>query len=188
MGRSGAPVPPGTPPASPSPSKASFAPVVDAATRVLILGSLPGEVSLARQQYYANPRNQFWALMSAVLETPLPEAYGERLAALLAAGVGLWDVIRTAERTGSLDADIRNPEPNALRELVGTLPALRAVAFNGGKASAVGRKALGAVPGLALISLPSSSPAHAALSFERKRAAWLKLRPFVGIGAAPPAA
>lgn len=162
-----------------TPLKSSFAPVVDANTRLLILGSLPGEVSLARSQYYANPRNQFWALMEAVLDAPMPAGYAERLAALRAAGVGLWDVIRTAERTGSLDADIRNHQPNALAELVAGLPALQAVAFNGAKASAVGRKQLGEVCGLALVSLPSSSPAHATLAFERKRSAWLQLRPFV---------
>lgn len=164
--------------------KSSFDPVVDPDARLLVLGSLPGEVSLAQGRYYANPRNQFWALMGEVLGTPLPDAYPERLATLRAAGVGLWDVIRTAERTGSLDADIRNHQPNALAELVESLPALRAVAFNGAKAAALGRKALAGVSGPALVTLPSSSPAHAALSFARKREAWLQLRPFLGIGAA----
>ena len=88
--------------------KRSFAPVVDANTRILVLGSLPGEASLRAAQYYANPRNQFWRLMEPVVEGPLTDLpYEARLATLLSAGVGLWDVIRSANRAGSLDADIR---------------------------------------------------------------------------------
>lgn len=161
-------------------TKSSFPAVADTRTRLLILGSLPGEISLAHAQYYAHPRNQFWRLMETVIEQPLAEvAYAERLAILLAAGVGVWDVIASAERLGSLDTNIRNHQSNALADLAATLPELRAIAFNGGKASSLGRKQLGPEPGYALITLPSSSPAHAALSFERKRAEWKALANFV---------
>ena len=155
--------------------KAGFPPVVDADTRVLILGSLPGEASLAVQQYYGNPRNAFWRLMEGVLGAPLvPLAYEDRLAALRARGVGLWDVIAEAERPGSLDAAIRDPAANDLLALVETLPALRLVAFNGGTAAKLGGRLIGErVPTLAL---PSSSPAHAARSFEQKAMAWNALR------------
>ena len=101
------------------------------------------------------------------------------LATLLEAGVGVWDVIASAERLGSLDTNIRNHQANALADFAATLPELRAVAFNGGKASSLGRKQLGLEPGYALITLPSSSPAHAALSFEQKRAEWQTLASFV---------
>ena len=152
--------------------KASFAPVADARTRLLVLGSLPGEKSLAAAQYYANPQNQFWRLMQAVTGSPLLSLpYGERLELLLAAGVGLWDVVGSAVRPGSLDTAIRDHQPNALPELCASLPDLRAVAFNGGKSAKLGMKILADRPGLALISLPSSSPAHA-VRFERKLAAW----------------
>ena len=159
--------------------KAGFPAVVDANTRVLILGSLPGEASLAAQQYYGNPRNAFWRLMEGVLDTPLvPLAYEDRLAALLAKGVGLWDVIAEAERPGSLDAAIRDPAANDLVTLIDTLPVLRGVAFNGGAAAKLGARLVGdRVPTLAL---PSSSPAHAARSFEEKLALWGQLRTWLG--------
>ena len=160
-------------------SKASFPAVADADTRVLILGSLPGEISLSRAQYYAHPRNQFWRLTGAAIGADLDGlAYLERLAALRAVGVGLWDVIASAERRGSLDAAIRDHQANALAEFAATLPRLRAVAFNGAKASAIGRRLLDGA-GLALITLPSSSPAYTA-PFERKAADWLQLRTFLG--------
>ena len=151
--------------------KAGFPAVTDASTRVLILGSLPGEASLAAQQYYGNPRNAFWRLMEGVLGAPLvPLAYEDRLTTLLAHGVGLWDVIGEAERPGSLDAAIRDPAANDLVALIDTLPNLRGVAFNGGTAAKLGARLVGdRVPTLAL---PSSSPAHAARSFGDKLALW----------------
>lgn len=158
--------------------KSSFPPVVEPGVRLLVLGSLPGEVSLARQQYYAYPLNQFWRLIGHVLGRELPAAYEARLATLLAAHVGLWDVVRTATRAGSLDASIRGQAPNALAELIATLPRLQAVAFNGATASAIGRRALGDVRGVELVSLPSSSPAYT-LAFERKAQAWSVLRRFL---------
>ena len=151
---------------------------MDDRTRLLVLGSLPGEISLARAQYYANPRNQFWALMGAVIDAELvPLAYPDRLAAMLARGVGLWDVVGSAARNGSLDGAIRSHQANDLRALIDRLPNLRAVAFNGGKSAQIGRKALGPVE-LHLAALPSSSPAYT-LPFEAKRSAWLALRRFL---------
>ncbi|HWU49397.1 MAG TPA: DNA-deoxyinosine glycosylase [Asticcacaulis sp.] len=167
--------------------KASFLPVVTAGTRVLVLGSLPGEESLARGQYYAHPQNQFWRLIGDVIGEPLAERdYDARLAVLNAAGVGLWDVVRSATRKGSLDADIRDHEPNALADLIANLPNLRAVAFNGGKAAQIGRRQIGASESLILIDLPSSSPART-LSFERKRIEWRRLRTFLRDDPAPDA-
>ena len=156
--------------------KRAFDPVVDANTRLLILGSLPGDASLRAGQYYGHPRNAFWRLIGGVIGRDLAAlSYEDRLAALRAAGVGLWDVIASAERPGSLDAAIRAPEAADLRALVATLPALRAVAFNGGKAAKLGRAVLAdRSEGVALIDLPSSSPAHAR-PFEEKAAAWAAL-------------
>jgi TDG/mug DNA glycosylase family protein len=158
--------------------KRSFPPVVDPSTRLLVLGSLPGEVSLARQRYYAHPRNQFWRLIGAVAGVALDALpYEERLAALLARGIGLWDTVGAATRRGSLDGNIRTVERNALLALVETLPNLRAVAFNGGKSAALGAPQL-AGSGLALVALPSSSPAYT-LSFDAKLAEWRKLADFL---------
>lgn len=158
--------------------KSSFAPVVDADTRVLILGSLPGEMSLAARQYYANPRNQLWRLIEAVTGQPMPAAYDDRLAHLLTLRIGLWDTVKSAHRAGSLDAAIRDHQANALPELVARLPSLRAAAFNGGKSASIGRPQLAGVPGLALLDLPSSSPAFT-MAFETKLEAWRKFGEFL---------
>lgn len=144
------------------PRARGFEPVVDARTRLLILGSLPGEVSLKASQYYAHPRNAFWPLVGGLVGEDLAAlAYRERLERLKAHGVGLWDVIASAQRSGSLDAAIRSPEASDLRHLVADLPVLRAVAFNGGLAARLGRRILSGLDHLQLIDLPSSSPAHA---------------------------
>ena len=157
-----------------------FPPVTRPDTRLLVLGSLPGAVSLARQRYYAHPQNQFWRLIGAVIERELvPLGYEARLEALLDAGVGLWDTVAAATRKGSLDADIRLHRASDLAALVETLPELRAVAFNGGTSARIGRKQLQGVAGLALVDLPSSSPAYASLPFARKREAWLALRAYL---------
>lgn len=157
----------------------SFAPAVDGTARLLILGSLPGTASLRRQQYYAHPQNQFWRLVGAIIDTDLVAlAYDARLAKLAVAGIGLWDVVGSATRAGSLDSAIRDAEINDLALLANALPALRAVAFNGATAYRAGSRLL-AGSSVNLVALPSSSPAHAALPFEAKRQAWLRLRDFL---------
>ncbi len=109
-----------------------FPPVVAADTHTLILGSFPGEASLAATQYYAHPRNQFWRLLGSVLDEPLTEcAYEERLRRLLSHGIGVWDVLAACEREGSLDAAIRNANPNDFATLRAHAPKLAKVCFNG---------------------------------------------------------
>ena len=159
--------------------KSSFAPVIAPDTCVLILGSLPGEASLAAGRYYAHPQNQFWRLIGGVIGQDIASLdYDARLASLLAAGVGLWDTVASARREGSLDGALRAVEGNPLGELVASLPALRAVGFNGATVAKIGRRALGATP-LRLIDLPSSSPAHARMSFTEKAQRWKSLREFL---------
>lgn len=156
-----------------------FAPVVDEQARLLILGSLPGDASLKAAQYYAHPRNGFWPLIGGVLGEDLPaQPYMQRLARLKGRGVGLWDVIASAERSGSLDAAIRSPEAADLRGLVESLPMLRAVAFNGGLAARLGRRILSDLESVALVDLPSSSPAHA-ISLSAKAESWAILGTFL---------
>lgn len=156
---------------------ASFPPVVDPNTTILILGSLPGAASLAAGSYYAHPRNQFWRLAGAVIGVDLAALpYEERLSALLRHRIGLWDVIADAERAGSLDAAIRNPAANDLQGLVASLPELRTIGFNGATAARIGRAQLGSLAErYRLVPLPSSSPAHAGLSFEAKLRSWQQL-------------
>lgn len=157
-----------------------FAPLVRPDTRLLILGSLPGAMSLAEGRYYANPRNQFWRLVGAVVDRPLESLdYGARLDTLLALGIGLWDTVASARRRGSLDADIRLHAASDLAGLAARLPQLRAIAFNGGTSARIGRRRIGAHGDrLTLIDLPSSSPALT-MPFDAKRALWAALRPFV---------
>jgi len=156
--------------------KASFPPVVDRHTRLLLLGSLPGEASLRAVRYYAHPQNQFWRLVGAVIDRDLVSLpYEDRLTALRAAHVGLWDVIADAVRPGSLDTAIRDHRPNDLTALIATLPALRAIGFNGKTAARIGRKALPPGDGPVPIDLPSSSPAYT-IGFDGKMTAWLTLK------------
>lgn len=160
--------------------KRSFPPVFDARTRLLICGSLPGDRSLAAQRYYAHPQNQFWRLLSPVVGRDLTAlAYEDRLAALLDAHVGLWDVVATASRAGSSDAAIRDHAPNDLEHLAAMLPDLRAIAFNGGTASKIGMRLMHENAELYdLIALPSSSPLHT-IGVTAKQAAWVALRDYL---------
>ncbi|MEN5361791.1 DNA-deoxyinosine glycosylase [Brevundimonas intermedia] len=159
--------------------KRAFEPVVAQDAQVLILGSLPGAASLAAARYYAHPRNGFWPLIGGVLGEDLADLpYEQRLERLKARGVGLWDVIASAERSGSLDAAIRSPEAADLRGLVESLPNLRAVAFNGGLAARLGRRILSNPDQVALVDLPSSSPAHA-ISLSAKADSWAILGKFL---------
>ena len=158
--------------------KRCFPPVVDANTRTLILGSLPGDVSLAQGQYYANPKNKFWFLVGDVIEQDLVGAdYETRLDTLLKNCIGLWDVVAEARRSGSLDSRIRDHSSNNLIALLDTLPNLVTIAFNGGTAAKIGLNALGECRDkYRLLHLPSSSPAHASVSYAAKLAIWRQLR------------
>ena len=147
-----------------------------------MLGSLPGEASLAAGRYYAHPQNAFWRLMGEVIGEDIAALpYDDRLAALLRHRVGLLDVVGEATRAGSLDTAIRDATHNDLATLVETLPDLRMVAFNGGKAARDGGRLLAThADRLSLVTLPSSSPAHASLTFEQKAEAWRGLREALG--------
>ncbi|WP_338468505.1 DNA-deoxyinosine glycosylase [Novosphingobium sp. ZN18A2] len=160
--------------------KASFGPHVSPRTRVLVLGSLPGEASLRQQRYYAHPSNRFWHLAGAVIGVDLPAlGYEARLRALDDAGIGLWDTIASARREGSLDTALREIEARPLADFVAALPQLRAVAFNGAASASIGRRQLGEPDGLTLVDLPSSSAANAAMPLAEKQARWDILRKFL---------
>ncbi len=160
--------------------KRSFPPIIDARTRLLICGSLPGDRSLAAGRYYANPQNQFWHLLSPAAGVDLPALdYHARLAALLEAHIGLWDVVASATRAGSTDAAIRDHAANDLPALAATLPELRAIAFNGGKAAAIGMRQMHEMGrSYTLIALPSSSPLHT-IGLAAKQPAWAALAQYL---------
>ncbi|OHC71997.1 MAG: DNA-deoxyinosine glycosylase [Rhodocyclales bacterium RIFCSPLOWO2_02_FULL_63_24] len=148
-----------------------LAPVIDVRARVLILGSFPSTASLAAQQYYAHPQNQFWRILGAVIGQPLQELdYAARIAAVQAAGIAIWDVFASCQRAGSLDTAIREALPNPLAALQESAPALRRVCFNGRTAARRVREV--EALGFEALVLPSTSPAHAGMRFEEKLARW----------------
>ena len=160
--------------------KAGLPPIARSDVRLFLLGSLPGDASLAARRYYAHPTNQFWRLLGEALGEELQGlSYEQRLERLAVRRVGLWDVIASARRPGSLDQAIRDAQHNQLVRLVPDFPDLRAIAFNGSTAAGVGRKLVGEPPpGLVLIDLPSSSAANTR-SFAEKAVAWGALSQFV---------
>ncbi|WP_019561015.1 DNA-deoxyinosine glycosylase [Caldimonas manganoxidans] len=148
-----------------------LAPVLAPHTRLVVLGSFPGVASLCEQQYYAHPRNQFWPILSALWGLDLRALpYAQRLDIVRERGLGIWDVYASCRRQGSLDSAIEEAELNPLRRLREWAPALRAVAHNGGESARAMR--ITRQLGLPVHRLPSSSPANASWSFERKLAAW----------------
>ncbi len=158
----------------------SLPPVVSARTRLLILGSFPGAASLRAGQYYAHPRNQFWPILSSLLGEDLTAlTYPQRLERMLDRGVGLWDVYASCERKGSLDADIRAAVPNDLTPLARLAPDLCAVGHNGAESFRHADRS--AILGVPTFRLPSTSPAHASWSMDRKRAAWAEVFRVAGI-------
>ena len=148
-----------------------LAPILDANTRLIVLGSFPGRASLRAQRYYAHPQNQFWKILGTLWGLPLHDMnYTEKTDALRAHGLGVWDVYATCEREGSLDSAIKNAQLNDLNGLKTRCPRLQGFAHNGGESFKHARhtRALG----LPVYRLPSTSPANASWSFERKLAAW----------------
>lgn len=155
-----------------------FPPVVDDRARVLVLGSMPGVRSLDADQYYAHPRNAFWPIVGAVFGFDAQTAYAVRIKALQAAGVALWDVVARCERPGSLDAAIVRASivANDIDGLLKRYPSIGHIVFNGGAAASLYarhvRTTLSADPGVRYTALPSTSPAHAAMTPTAKTAVW----------------
>jgi hypoxanthine-DNA glycosylase len=153
---------------------AGLAPVIAPDTRILILGSFPGAASLAAQQYYAHPRNQFWKLVGTLVGEDLYSLpYADRLPRLLAHRFGLWDVLAACEREGSLDSAIRNPAANDFERLHRWCPELETVGFNGQTSGKFAPQF--AAQGYRTVVLPSSSPAHMTLTFDQKLVVWQRL-------------
>lgn len=151
-------------------------PIVDTSTRVLIVGSMPSKQSLEKQQYYGNPRNHFWPIVGEILEVDVPMGYEARLELLREHGIGLWDTIASCERKGSLDATIRNEEPNDFQALFKHYPNIRLLIFNGSKAFEVFKKHIGfeVLANRHYKKLPSTSPIPGKniKSFEGKLEDW----------------
>jgi len=159
------------------PRIASFGPIALPSAKVLILGSIPGEASLAANQYYAHPRNAFWPIMAELLGFSPNAPYAERLAALQHADIALWDVLHSCHRKGSLDTTIESDsvEVNDFDGFFAEHPDIKLVCFNGGTAERSYRQHIlkqGKHTALQYVRLPSTSPAHAALSLQQKMEIW----------------
>jgi hypoxanthine-DNA glycosylase len=153
----------------------SFPPAADAHATALILGSMPGKESLKQQQYYAHPQNAFWKIMGELVGAHPALLYPQRLHALTAAHIALWDVLHTCEREGSLDSDIEQEEANDFAAFLARHPNITRVYFNGAKAEqSFKRFVLGKqkLPPLEFARLPSTSPAHAGMRYEEKLKVW----------------
>lgn len=150
-----------------------FAPLSRPDARVLILGTMPGEESLRRRQYYAHPRNAFWPILGDLLGFDPAAPYRQRCRHVVSAGLAVWDVLRRCERERSADARITCAEPNDFAAFFARRPRIRAVFLNGATAERLFRQHVRAPAHLRHIQrLPSTSPAMASLSLERKREAW----------------
>ncbi|MGR8980961.1 MAG: DNA-deoxyinosine glycosylase [Gammaproteobacteria bacterium] len=156
-----------------------FPPIASGEPRVLILGSMPGEASLKKQEYYGHARNAFWPIMAALFGADTGDSYSKRRAILADNGIAVWDVLQSCQRNGSLDSNI-TPNTIILNDFASffeRFKSIRRVFFNGGMASAVYRRhILGSLSGkydyLEYHKLPSTSPAYATLSFAEKLDAW----------------
>ncbi|MEX1023766.1 MAG: DNA-deoxyinosine glycosylase [Planctomycetota bacterium] len=166
----------------PMPRVHSFDPIADESATRLVLGSMPGRISLAQSEYYAHPRNAFWPIVEALLGLPAGLAYRERCRALRLRGVALWDVLQLCTRAGSLDSDIVADSivPNDFRSFLERHTRIEAVFFNGAKAAEIYRRHVvptlpAPLAALPTRRLPSTSPAHAALDFEAKLELWRRV-------------
>ncbi len=150
----------------------SFPPIVNIETKVLILGTMPGAISLNKQEYYGNKSNQFWKIIYSVFATlPVSENYSEKMQLLQRNQIGLWDVLAQCERKGSLDTHIKNHIENNLLQLLEDFPNIDTILFNGKESHKYFLKKFGIVEGISFHALPSTSPANTQ-SFEEKLRIW----------------
>ncbi|MDP3466403.1 MAG: DNA-deoxyinosine glycosylase [Sulfuricurvum sp.] len=145
-----------------------FPPIIDASTRVLFLGSFPSIASFEHSFYYAHGRNAFWPIMEEIFEVKFSNN-NDKKNFCLAHGIGLWDVIASCERSNSSDTNLKNIVPNDFRALFETFPNIQAIAFTGKKAHDLFTKYFKDLP-IETVLLPSTSPAHAAMTREEKKA------------------
>lgn len=159
----------------PNEIKNSFPPIADKEIKILILGSLPGEKSLEMQQYYAHPQNRFWKIIAQITNSNLPINYEEKLNLLRKNKIGVWDVVHSAKRIGSLDTNILDEIPNELETFIENHSKLKTIAFNGSKSRKLYDKYFKRNPNIKYLALPSTSPANATYNFERLCQSWIQI-------------
>ena len=152
--------------------KRSFLPLVNANTKTLILGSLPGDKSLEQNEYYAHPQNRFWKVIRHLYNSPDATNYADKVNLLVDNGIGLWDVCAEASRPGSMDLAIKDESPNPIIALLEANPTIKLVVFNGQKAHNLYLKYFEKKENITYICLPSTSPANAKTNLEKLIVHW----------------
>ncbi len=155
--------------------KKSFKAISSTNSRVLILGTMPGDKSLELQEYYGHPRNKFWKIMASITNSEIPLSYNEKITLLIKNNIALWDVIEQANRLGSLDSAIKNEKANELNIFIAKHKHLHTICFNGKKAETLYNKYFTKETTIRYFSLPSSSPANAGISFENICKTWKQI-------------
>jgi hypoxanthine-DNA glycosylase len=160
-------------------TEVGFPPLLGAQPKILILGSMPSVKSLENQQYYAHPRNAFWPIMSTLFNIDLDSNYDDRCHTLTKRGVAVWDVLKSCQRKGSLDSAIERDSivVNNFVQLFADFPSIKQIYFNGGAAEQLFKKHVlntlnKTSSSLPMFKLPSTSPAHAAMTLRQKTAVW----------------
>ena len=153
----------------------SFEPVIFNDTEILVLGSLPGKKSIELNQYYGHPRNRMWNILSKIINYEISTDYASKKLFLKKHKIGLWDVAHSAERKGSLDSNIKREIPNDIQSLLIDFPSIKVIGFNGKKSESMFKKFFKPISSIKHVSLPSSSPANMAISFEDICSRWSEL-------------
>lgn len=150
----------------------SFPPFADENAEILILGTMPGVMSLAKQEYYAHKQNAFWKIMYTVFaELPVSENFKEKVKLLQQNKIALWDVLENCEREGSLDTNIKNHKENDILGLLKKHPKIRTIVFNGRESEKYFLRKFGVIEGIQFHQMPSTSPANT-MKFEKKLQSW----------------
>lgn len=153
--------------------KQGFPPLIDEQTRILILGTMPGDESIQVEEYYANPKNQFWKLVYHIFNFGVScSKYEDKTKLLLKNKIGLWDVLYKASRTGSMDAHIRYKECNDFKKLFDTYPNVQILVFNGKKSFEYFKSNFDLDQKREYFVLPSTSSANTTKTFEMKLREW----------------
>ncbi len=150
----------------------SFRPLADSRSRILILGSMPGPEALRKKEYYGFNGNHFWRILPEILGVPQPLSYHEKIELLKNNRIALWDVLETCAREGASDSGIRSEKPNDIIRLIQRYPEIRTIFLNGKTAEKMYRKYFGGRIQIQAYGLPSTSPAHASIRYEKKRDQW----------------
>jgi TDG/mug DNA glycosylase family protein len=159
--------------------KIAFGPIVNENCRILILGTMPSEESIRKQERYGHKSNQFWKIIFTLFKKPLPDNYEGKNALLIENNIAIWDVLESCEGKGSLDSSIKNEKPNDFKEFFKKYPRIEYVFFTSKKAEQFYRKYVGFDEKRQFLTLPSPSPANARMSLDEKIKEWKALKDIV---------